>query len=240
MTLTTANPKRLANSSRLARPVNWLMAAVLMLSLVTARAETPWQSRYSLPPRLEKMNAVLLGLPPVSGSNPKLAEGDRVPLFGLWNQDGEAVSLLNFRGKKVVLNFIFTRCKNAKMCPAATAKMGQLDRRAQADGIDGYHLVTITFDPAYDAPPVLHEYGTMRGLDFRRHSLLTGDEAVIRKLLELFAVRTRREDGTIVHTATTVLIDADGKIAYIRYGPDWTVTEFLDRFTPTGETNKGE
>jgi len=37
-----------------------------------------------------------------------------------------------------------------------------------------------------------------------------------------------------------VLIDADGNIACIRYGPDWMVAEFLDRFTPTGESDEGE
>jgi len=49
--------------------------------------------------------------------------GEALPNFTLLDQSGHAISAGRFRGKKVVLNFIFTRCPIATMCPAATLRM---------------------------------------------------------------------------------------------------------------------
>ena len=43
--------------------------------------------------------------------------------FQLVNQEGQAVRLSDFRGKAVLLSFIFTRCPMPNMCPLVTTKM---------------------------------------------------------------------------------------------------------------------
>ena len=84
--------------------------------------------------------------------------GDKIPDFALYDQTGAVVDSGRFRGKKVMLNFIFTRCPVATMCPAATAKMISAQRLAAESGVTNFELVSITLDPAYDTPGVLKEY----------------------------------------------------------------------------------
>ena len=57
----------------------------------------------------------------VLGKNAFREIGEVAPSFTLYNQNGEVVSFSQFRGKRVVINFIFTRCPVATMCPAARA-----------------------------------------------------------------------------------------------------------------------
>ena len=46
------------------------------------------------------------------------AAGDAVPDFTLLDQSGKTVDLKQFRGKVVLLTFIYTRCPLADFCPA--------------------------------------------------------------------------------------------------------------------------
>ena len=43
--------------------------------------------------------------------------GDAAPDFALYDQNGRVVDSARFRGKQVMLNFIYTRCPVANMCP---------------------------------------------------------------------------------------------------------------------------
>ena len=61
--------------------------------------------------------------------------GETLPEFTLLDQAGRAVSPSRFRGKQVVLNFIFTRCPVATMCPASTLRMQKLQQAARAAGL---------------------------------------------------------------------------------------------------------
>ncbi|MBI5380814.1 MAG: SCO family protein [Opitutae bacterium] len=158
--------------------------------------------------------------------------GELIPDFTLLDQNARLVSANQWRGRQVVLNFIFTRCQVATMCPAATRRMQQLQQAAKAAGRNDVTFVTITFDPAYDSPGVLRAYATERGIDLGNFSLLTGPETTIQHLLTQFGVLRTIADGTIKHTATTVLIDRQGHIAYRAEGSAWTVEEFLERLVP--------
>ena len=48
------------------------------------------------------------------------APGDAVPDFKLRNQDGRAIHLDQFRGKTLLLTFIYTRCPLPNFCPLVT------------------------------------------------------------------------------------------------------------------------
>ncbi|MBC2594103.1 SCO family protein [Ruficoccus amylovorans] len=155
--------------------------------------------------------------------------GEQMPPFALWDQDGQLVTDASFKGHPLVLSFIFTRCKMANMCPATTAKMVSLQRQATEAGLDNARFALITFDPEYDTPGVLNEYGTQRGADFATFSLLTGPKIATDDLMKQFGILTIEEDGTINHTAATILVGPDGSILYRSEGPGWTAQEFLDK-----------
>lgn len=134
-----------------------------------------------------------------------------VPDMALWDQSAKVVTKRDLLGRPFVLNFVFTSCRNAKMCPAATRCMKQLGDLLQNSGSSS-RLVTITFDPGTDSPGTLKTYAEGYGIDGERHLFLTGDEGQIRDLMRQYGILTAESDGTIVHNAATLVVSAEGRI----------------------------
>ncbi len=153
--------------------------------------------------------------------------GETVPDFTLLDQEGRAVPVSRFRGKQVVLNFIFTRCPIATMCPAATFRMMDLQKAAKAAGVGNLELVSVSLDPEYDTPGVLKEYAEVRGIDTANFSFLTGPDLAVRHLLAQLGVIREFEGATIKHTLATVLINEQGRITYRVDGSTWLVDDFV-------------
>jgi protein SCO1/2 len=155
--------------------------------------------------------------------------GETVPQFTLYNQDGEVVPINRFRGRRVVLNFIYTRCPIATMCPASTLRMMALQQAAREKGVANLELVSITLDPAYDTPSVLKDYARVRGIDTANFTFLTGPEGAVRDLLHQFGVIVQPGDNYLKHTLATLLLDEHGRIVHRVDGTAWEPKEFLKR-----------
>jgi protein SCO1/2 len=155
--------------------------------------------------------------------------GETIPDFALYDQDGRVVQSTRFRGKQIMLNFIYSRCPVATMCPAATAKMMQLQKSAREAGVKDLELVSITLEPSYDTPGVLKEYATVRGIDTSNFSFLTGPQNAIDDLLTQFGVIAEFKGGVVQHSLATLLIADNGKIAHRVDGSTWDPAEFLAR-----------
>ncbi|MEY2879929.1 MAG: hypothetical protein RLZZ15_2309 [Verrucomicrobiota bacterium] len=153
--------------------------------------------------------------------------GEGMPDFALYDQEGRVVPSGRFRGKQILLNFIFSRCPVATMCPASTAKMIAAQKQARDAGVKTLELVSITLDPAYDTPGVLKDYATVRAIDTANFSFLTGPEKAIRDLLAQFGVIAEFEGDLLKHTLSTLLIDENGKIIHRADGSKWEPAEFV-------------
>ena len=161
------------------------------------------------------------------GKNAYREVGEAVPDFTLYDQEGRVIAGGHFRGKVVMMNFIFTRCPVATMCPAATLKMIATQKLARESGVTNIEFVSITLDPAFDTPGVLKEYAVMRGIDTKNFSFLTGPENAIRDLLTQFGVIAEFEGDLLKHTLATLLIDERGKIIDRADGSTWTPKDFV-------------
>lgn len=158
--------------------------------------------------------------------------GETAPAFALADQNGAVVRFDHFRGKRVVLNFIFTRCPVPSMCPAATGKMMALQAAAKAAGLRDLELVSISFDTDYDTPPVLKKYAADRGIDTSNFSFLTGPKDAIADLLRQFGVYAIPGENLYRHTLATILIGADGKIVHRTDESSWDPQDFLRLLVP--------
>ncbi len=155
--------------------------------------------------------------------------GENLPDFALYDQTGAVVSASRFRGRQIVLNFIFTRCPVATMCPAATERMRQLQQQAREAGVTNLELVSITLDPEYDTPGVLKEYALTRGIDTSNFSFLTGPESAIKDLLTQFGVIAQFDGSILQHTLATLLINENGRIVHRADGSRWNIEEFVEK-----------
>jgi protein SCO1/2 len=154
--------------------------------------------------------------------------GEDLPSFALYDQTGQVVDISRFRGKSILINFIYTRCPIATMCPAAVNLMQVVQREVREAGrSDDLELISITFDPEYDTPGVLREYAEIRGIDLSNYSFMTGPETAIKDLLRQFGVIAEVEGPLIQHTLATLLINQDGRIIDRADGSQWDPDQFV-------------
>lgn len=155
--------------------------------------------------------------------------GERAPQFTLFDQDGRVVESQRFRGKQVMINFIFTRCPVAKMCPAAVARFQQTQKLARENGVANLELISFSLDPEYDTPGILKEYTIQRAIDTSNYSFLTGPQMAIKSLLQQFGILTEMQGDLLNHTAATLLLDETGRIIHRADGSEWDVKEFVGK-----------
>lgn len=165
----------------------------------------------------------------VRGSRSFREVGEVIPAFALYDQTGTVVQVNRYRGRNLVINFIYTRCPSPQMCPAATQRMIQLQQAAREAGIENFELVSITLDPDYDTPGVLREYAERNGIDTSNFSFLTGPDSAIQNLMEQFGILVDPEIGFESHTLGTMLVDPTGTIRHRVFGSNWMVGDFMDR-----------
>jgi protein SCO1/2 len=153
--------------------------------------------------------------------------GDEVPDFTLVNQNGKAIHFQQFRGKPLLLTFIYTRCPFPDYCPRMSNNFGQVMQQLQKDPkvFDQAQLLSISIDPENDKPAVLRRYGEryVGRVDpkFAHWEFASGSPEQVRKTADFFGLAYNQKDGQIVHALVTVLVGKDGKVAKVYSGNDW-------------------
>ena len=214
----------------LARPGQRIRADMIPSKDGDFRLERIWPDDRSIEARTIATGAMQLRQDThTRGKNAYREVGEGAPDFTLYDQEGRIVQGSRFRGRHIMLNFIFSRCPVPTMCPAATAKMITVQRLAREAGVRDLELISITLDPANDTPGVLREYASVRGIDTSNFSFLTGPEGAIRDLLTQFGVITQLQGDILQHTLATLLIDPQGRIAHRTDGSQWEPQDFVRR-----------
>jgi protein SCO1/2 len=163
------------------------------------------------------------------------AAGDAVPDFRLTNQSGREISFRQFHGKALLVTFIYTRCPLSDYCPRMSRNFAAIDKSLKSDPAlyRKTHLLSISFDPAYDSPAVLRSYGEAYTGNYTKEKFAHWDfaapsKADLPKLLEFFDVgATPGENHTITHSLSTAVIAPDGRVAQWYPTNDWKVEDVL-------------
>ncbi len=158
------------------------------------------------------------------------ASGDAVPDFKLRNQDGRIIHLNQFRGKDLLITFIYTRCPLPNFCPLVTRNFAVINRQlAMNSALKGKtQLLCVSFDPEHDTPARLKAYGEQYiGNDaktaFANFDFAVPEKPVLTEMAKFFNVgMTSGADETINHTLSTTLIGRDGKVIKFYPGNEWT------------------
>lgn len=142
---------------------------------------------------------------PVSGGSrfegAVMPKGVKAPEFELRNQDGETVSMRQFRGKPVVVTFLYTHCEDTCPVQAQTIR-GALDQL-------GHDLpaLAIAVDPPHDteasARAFLSEQRALGRIDF-----VLGTRAELKPIWDGFHIAPQKAKQE--HQARFTLVDAKG------------------------------
>jgi protein SCO1/2 len=163
------------------------------------------------------------------------APGDAVPDFKLRNQDGRPIHLGQFKGKSLLVTFIYTRCPSPDFCPRVTRNFAQLEKQLSANPAlySKSHLLCISFDPEHDTPARLRAYGaTYMGSDaknaFAHWEFAVPEKPVLAEMAKFFDLgMTETADTMITHTLSTTLIGSDGKVVRFYPGNEWMPEQVL-------------
>ena len=155
--------------------------------------------------------------------------GEQVPDFALTDQNGRAMHLRDFRGKVVLLTFIYTRCPLPNFCPLMTKNFAELQRRLTKEFPGKYQLLSVSIDPEFDKPEVLKDYAARCGADPKCWTFATGDADSIRFVAQMMGLYYAPENGLISHDLRTALIGVDGKLVHTWKSNVWTPYELQRR-----------
>ena len=159
--------------------------------------------------------------------------GDAVPDFTLLNQSGRTIHLGQFKGRALLLTFVYTRCPLPDFCPRMNKNFAEIDKALAADPAvyAKTHLLTISFDPKDDTPAVLKRYGEAYAgpaAKFTHWEFAVLPASELDTVTHFFDVGvTPGGDGTLTHSLSTVVIGADGKVAAWYPSNEWTPVEVL-------------
>ncbi len=145
----------------------------------------------------------------------------RVEDVVLTDQFGDKISLNeNYKGKILLVNFIFTNCPS--VCPRLTSNMKELQAAFKKDpkrdtGMDTLiQLVSITVDPERDSFPAMRAYADGYRINYKNWSFLTGPREDIYQFArkQLFVNMQEGTGGVedLIHTQKIVLIDTSRNI----------------------------
>ncbi len=159
--------------------------------------------------------------------------GESVPNFKLVNQNGRHISLDQYRGRTLLLTFIYTRCPFADYCPRVSGEFAALNQELKKN-VGLYkktHLLSVSFDPKNDTPKVLRIYGAGylggKSPQFDHWEFAAPTAEALPDLARYFGVTYTEEGGVITHSLSTAVIGPDGKIIKWYHGNDWKASDLL-------------
>ncbi len=172
--------------------------------------------------------------------------GELVPDFTFVNQYGRRVHFRSYRGKAVLLTFIYTRCPFPNYCPLMTRNFAEINKQLAANFALNFEtrLLTLSFDPAHDTPAVLKAYGLQyvgnNDPEFRRWEFASVPSAELKDVSRFFGFTYEEQDGQIVHSLSTALVGPDQKLYRWYSGDGWSPSEVLkDIKTVENDTRAG-
>ncbi|HJU91381.1 MAG TPA: SCO family protein [Pyrinomonadaceae bacterium] len=162
-------------------------------------------------------------------------QGDEVPNFTLRNQDDREIRIHNYRGKALLLTFVYTRCPMPDQCTLMSTNFAQVDRDLGQDAelYAKTHLLSVSIDPEYDTPKVLRSYGAAHTgrydkETFAHWEFAAGTKDQVKEIAQFFGMNYYPGNDQIIHALRTVIVAPDGKVAKIFTGNEWKPEEAMD------------
>jgi protein SCO1 len=145
-----------------------------------------------------------------SGSEPRAAgefagsirpPGALAPSFRLRDQDGKAVSMAGYRGRTVVMAFVYSTCKDT--CPGQVQSIrGALDRLGR-----DVPVLAVSVDPPNDTRANAKRFLLAQHVTGRMRFVL-GSARELAPVWKGYGIAPQR--GTLDHSAYVVLVDGKG------------------------------
>jgi Uncharacterized protein SCO1/SenC/PrrC, involved in biogenesis of respiratory and photosynthetic systems len=162
-------------------------------------------------------------------------EGDAVPDLTLLNQSGKRISIKDYRGKALLITFIYTRCPLPDYCPLMNGNFAEIDKalRKEPSLYTKTHLLSVSFDTSYDTPAVLRSYGaayTEKYTDekFEHWEFASGSADEVKAITKFFGLQYEPKSDQIEHSLITAIVSPEGEVFKVYSGNEWKPADVLN------------
>ncbi len=149
----------------------------------------------------------------LSDTQNRLGTGSPFPFHALMDERARMVTPERFKGRDVLVNFLYGRCSDPTMCSGTAQRMASLRAALPERLRSRVEMVFVTLDPDFDTPARCLQYLRNIGIDRPGFCMLTGPAAATEGLYKLCGLRMERFGETgIQHTQITFWIDGEGRM----------------------------
>ena len=160
-----------------------------------------------------------------------LEPGQPVKDASLVDQDDKPRSFSTFKGHRLAVTFIYTRCPLPDFCPLMDKHFAAIQKTIQSTpALADVRLLTVTLDPAFDRPAILKAYARRREADPAVWTFLTGDPREVNSFATQFGLYVEHNPENaidITHNLRTAVIDPEGRLVTVHSGNSWTPAELV-------------
>ena len=147
--------------------------------------------------------------------------GSSVPDHTLLDRDGRALRLSSYRGKPLLVSFIYTGC--FQVCPLQTRALHEavkgLDRLL---GPQQFNVISIGFNQPADSPQAMRAFAAQYRIDEPNWEFLSPPLAAVDALTRDFGFSYLATPAGFDHLLGVTVVDADGRVYAQVYGERMT------------------
>jgi protein SCO1 len=184
--------------------LRWLLLACVVLPFALQAADDQPRTKFGLDQRaaLELSRSTIGHVP-----------GDYV----LRDRKGREVALHSYRGKPLLVNFIYTSC--FQICPNGSRSLFAAVRAMRERfGPDQFNVVSIGFNQPEDSPQALAVFATQQRINDRNWELLSPRAEDVAALAADFGFSFAATPAGFDHTLQVTILDRDGRVYRQVYG----------------------
>jgi len=143
--------------------------------------------------------------------------GQPIGDYTLVDAGGRPVRLAAYRGKPLIVSFIYTGC--TQVCPTTTKFLDRaLDEAQRALGNDAFRVITVGFNLPFDTPIAMREFQKRQGIDRSNWEFLAADAPTIEGLARDTGFVFSPTASGFDHLTQATIIDGRGRVFQQVYG----------------------
>lgn len=143
--------------------------------------------------------------------------GSQVGDYTLLDRNGRQVKLASYRGKPLLVSFIYTSC--SEVCPATTQYLAKAVKYMQnALGADSFSVITVGFNAPWDSPQAMRDFAARQKIDLPGWEFMTADAATMKHLTRDLGFDYAYSVTGFDHISQLTIIDQEGTIHRQVYG----------------------
>ena len=129
----------------------------------------------------------------------------------LLDQDGRAIDLDVYRGKKVLVTMFYGSCPAT--CPLIIDTLRAIEKKVDGPQRQDLRVLLVSLDSERDTPAALRQLADSRRIETTRWTLAHADANAVRRIAAALSIQYKKlPDGQFSHSTIISALDADGKI----------------------------